>query len=125
MYEDLYNVNGSQAVDNYYIRRLPIHLEMAERRPMERGDIVSALTLVLIFMSIMAGREMGSFYAGYDELKSLKVLFRVSEEDMSVYLRDVRGNRLTVLIDGTSGRVSFYEGSPSYAELVEEEGETR
>ena len=50
---------------------------------------MSALTLVLIFMSIMAGREVGSFYASYDELKSLKVFFRVSEEDMSVYLRDV------------------------------------
>jgi hypothetical protein len=34
---------------------------MAKPRPIERGDIVSALTLVLIFMSIMAGREMGSF----------------------------------------------------------------
>ena len=48
---------------------------MAKPRPIERGAIVSALTLVLIFMSIMAGREMGSFYASYEELKSLKELF--------------------------------------------------
>ena len=122
MYEGRYNVNGSQGVDNYYIRRLPIHLEMAERRPIERGDIVSALSLVLIFMSIMAGRELGSFYASYDELESLKVLFRVSEEDMSVYLRDVLtggapdlGFGLAITLPAVDDETKLVTETPDYA----------
>ena len=61
---------------------------MAKPRPVDDSDIVSALTLVLIFMSIMAGREIGGLYASYDEFKNLKVLFSVTEEEMSGYLRD-------------------------------------
>ena len=89
MYLDRYNVNDPRDVKNYYIRWHPIPLRMGKPRPIERSDIVSAVTLVLLFMSIMAGREMGSLYASYEELKSLKVLFSVSEEEMSGYLRDV------------------------------------
>ncbi len=55
---------------------------MAKPRPVDDSDIVSALTLVLIFMSIMAGREIGGLYASYDEFKNLKVLFSVTEEEI-------------------------------------------
>ncbi len=83
---------------------------------------MSALTLVLIFMSIMAGREMGSFYASYDELKSLKVLFRVSEEDMSVYLRDVLiggapdlGFGLAITLPAVDDETKLVTETPDYA----------
>jgi len=95
---------------------------MAKPGPIDRGDIVSALTLVLIFMSIMAGREMGSFYASYDELKSLKVLFRVSEEDMSVYLRDVLiggapdlGFGLAITLPAVDDETKLVTETPDYA----------
>ena len=58
-------------------------------KPFKRGEIISALTLVMLFFSVMAGREVGSFYASYDEMKSLKIFFKVTEEEMSSYLRDV------------------------------------
>ena len=97
-------------------------MEMAKPRPLERGDIVSALTLVLIFISIMAGRELGSFYASYDELKSLKVLFRVSEEDMSVYLRDVLvggapdlGFGLAITLPAVDDETKLVTETPDYA----------
>ena len=115
-------MNGPQCVDNYYIQRLPTLLEMAKPRPIERGDIVSALTLVLIFMSIMAGREMGSYYASYGELKSLKVLFRVSEEEMSVYLRDVLsggapdlGFGLAITLPAVDDETKLVTETPDYA----------
>jgi len=95
---------------------------MAKPRPIERGDIVSALTLVLIFMSIMAGREMGSFYASYEELKSLKVLFRVSEEEMSGYLRDVLsggapdlGFGLAITLPSVDDETKLVTETPDYA----------
>ena len=95
---------------------------MAKPRPIERGDIVSALTLVLIFMSIMAGREMGSFYASYGELKSLKVLFRVSEEETSGYLRDVLsggapdlGFGLAITLPAIDDETKLVTETPDYA----------
>ncbi len=95
---------------------------MAKPRPIERGDIVSALTLVLIFMAIMAGREMGSFYASYEELKSLKVLFSVSEEEMSGYLRDVLsggvpdlGFGLAITLPAVDDETKLVTETPDYA----------
>jgi hypothetical protein len=95
---------------------------MAKPRPIERGDIVGALTLVLIFMSIMAGREMGSFYASYEELKSLKVLFSVSEEEMSGYLRDVLsggapdlGFGLAITLPAVDDETKLVTETPDYA----------
>ena len=61
---------------------------MAEQR-IQRDEIIGALTLVVLFLSIMAGREAGNFYASYEEMRSLKVLFRVEEEELSRYLRSV------------------------------------
>jgi len=61
---------------------------MAEQ-PIQRDEIIGALTLVILFLSVMAGREAGNFYASYEEMKSLKVLFRVEEEELSTYLRGI------------------------------------
>jgi hypothetical protein len=89
---------------------------------MERSDIVGALTLVLIFMSIMAGREVGSLYASYDELKSLKLLFSVTEEEMSGYLRDVLGGEaadlgfgLAITLPAVEDETRLVTETPDYA----------
>lgn len=94
---------------------------MAEPRTMDRGDILSAVTLVLLFLSIMAGREMGNFYASYEELKSLKVLFKVSEEEMSSYLRDVLGGGspdldvgLTITLPAVGTETKVVTETPDY-----------
>jgi hypothetical protein len=95
---------------------------MAKPGPVERGDIVSALTLALLFMSIMAGRELGSLYASYDELKSLKVLFSVTEEEMSGYLRDVLSGRapdlgfgLAITLPAVDDETRLVTETPDYA----------
>jgi len=95
---------------------------MAKPRPVERSDIVSALTLALIFMSIMAGREVGSLYASYDELKSLKVLFSVTEEETSGYLRDVLdgeapdlGFGLAITLPAVDDETRLVTETPDYA----------
>jgi len=95
---------------------------MAKSGPVERDDIVSALTLALIFMSIMVGREVGSLYASYDELKSLKVLFSVTEEEMSGYLRDVLsggapdlGFGLAITLPAVDDETKLVTETPDYA----------
>jgi hypothetical protein len=95
---------------------------MAKPRPLERSDVVSALTLALIFISIMAGREVGSLYASYDELKSLKVFFSVTEEEMSGYLRDVLGGEapdlgfgLAITLPAVDDETRLVTETPDYA----------
>ena len=68
---------------------MPKHSGMTETKPAQRDEIVGALILVLMFAAIMIGREAGNFYASYEEMKSLKILFRVEEEELSDYLRGV------------------------------------
>lgn len=95
---------------------------MAKPRPVERSDILSALTLALIFISIMAGREVGSLYASYNELRSLKVLFSVTEEEMSGYLRDVLGGDaadlgfgLAITLPAVDDETRLVTETPDYA----------
>ena len=54
-----------------------------------RGEILSALVILILFISMVSGREIGRLYSTYDEMKGLKVFFQVTEEDMSNYLVDV------------------------------------
>jgi hypothetical protein len=58
-------------------------------KPVQRDEIIGALTLVILFIAVMIGREAGNFYASYEEMKSLKVLFDVDEGELSKYLRGV------------------------------------
>lgn len=53
-----------------------------------RGELVSALGLLILFIALLAGREAGNFYADYRELGNLKILLEVKEEDLSNYLLD-------------------------------------
>jgi hypothetical protein len=54
-----------------------------------RGEILSALVILILFISMVSGREIGRLYSTYDEMKGLKVFFKVTEEEMSNYLTDV------------------------------------
>jgi hypothetical protein len=62
---------------------------MPKDRPISRDELKGALTLILIFISVIGGRELGNFYANYQEMTKLKVLFEVKEEKLSRYIIDL------------------------------------
>jgi hypothetical protein len=43
---------------------------------------------VILFVSVIGGREIGNFYSSFREVSNLKVFFDVEEEELSRYLRD-------------------------------------
>src|SRR4030042_3186686 len=88
---------------------------MAETKHTQRDEIVGALMLVLLFATVMIGREAGNFYASYEEMKSLKVLFKIEEEELSGYLRGILGGETQELSVGIT--VTLPSGSDE-AELV-------
>lgn len=59
---------------------------MSRDRPINRDEVIGALTLLFLFISIVGGREIGNYYASYQEMTKLKVLFEVTEEELSRYL---------------------------------------
>ncbi|TRO55112.1 hypothetical protein E2P71_03215, partial [Candidatus Bathyarchaeota archaeon] len=59
---------------------------MSKEKPINRDDLIGALTLVILFISVVGGREIGNYYASYQEMTKLKVLFEVTEEELSRYI---------------------------------------
>ncbi len=55
----------------------------------ERDEVLSVLFMVLLFVSVLAGREIGSIYSSYGEVSELTVVFHLSEEEVAGYVRDV------------------------------------
>ncbi len=62
---------------------------MSEEKPISRDEIKGLLLLVLLFVSVVGGRWVGNYYAGFQEMTELKVLFEVSEEELSGYINSV------------------------------------
>jgi len=59
----------------------------------ERDEVISVLFMVLLFLSVLTGREIGNVYNGYREISHLSVAFHLGEEEIAGYIRDVlRGN---------------------------------
>jgi len=61
---------------------------MSEDRQIQRDDLKSVLLLVILFVSVIGGREIGNFASSFREISNLKVFFDVQEEELSRYLRD-------------------------------------
>jgi len=55
----------------------------------ERDELVSVLFMVLLFVSVLAGREIGGIYSSYGEVSELMVVFHLSEEEVAGYVRDI------------------------------------
>jgi hypothetical protein len=94
---------------------------MAKTKPIQRDEIIGALTLVIMFIAITVGRGAGNFYASYNEMKSLKVLFDVSEEELSSYLRGVMSGEtpdmkvgLTITLPSVSNVQGKVTSTPDY-----------
>lgn len=62
---------------------------MSKDKPINRDELIGALTLVVLFISVVGGREIGNYYASYQEMTRLKVLFEVTEEELSRYIVDL------------------------------------
>ncbi len=61
---------------------------MSGGRQIQKDDLKSVLLLVILFVSVIGGREIGNFYSSFKEVSNLKVVFEVKEEELSRYLRD-------------------------------------
>ena len=59
---------------------------MPEEKLINRDELIGVLTLVILFISVVGGREIGNYYASYQEMTRLKVLFEVTEEELSRYI---------------------------------------
>lgn len=62
---------------------------MTGSKPIRRDEITGILILILLFISVIGGREVGNYYANYQEMTELKILFEVSEEELSRYILDL------------------------------------
>jgi len=56
-----------------------------------RDDLRGVAVLVLLFVAVMGGRELGNLYSTYREIQGLQVVFQVSERDLASYLLAVQG----------------------------------
>jgi len=61
---------------------------MSEGRQIQKDDLISVMMLMIMFVSVISGREIGNFYSSFNEVSNLKVFFEVKEEELSRYLRD-------------------------------------
>jgi hypothetical protein len=62
---------------------------MSKEKQINRDEIRGLLLLVLVFVSVVGGRQLGNYYASYQEMTQLKVLFEVTEEELSRYINSV------------------------------------
>jgi len=61
---------------------------MSEGRQIQKDDLKSVLLLVIMFVSVIGGREIGNFYSSFRDISNLKVFFEVQEEELSRFLRN-------------------------------------
>ncbi|MBT7912619.1 hypothetical protein HN588_01780, partial [Candidatus Bathyarchaeota archaeon] len=61
---------------------------MSEGGRIQKDDLKSVLLLVIMFISVIGGREIGNFYSSFRDISNLKVFFEVQEEELSRYLRN-------------------------------------
>jgi len=61
---------------------------MSEGRQIQKDDLISVMMLMILFVSVIGGREIGNFYSSFNEVSKLKVFFEVKEEELSRYLRE-------------------------------------
>lgn len=54
---------------------------------MERDEFVNALIMVLFFLVLMTGREMGKIYSQFHEVSQLSIIFDVKEEELAGFVR--------------------------------------
>lgn len=86
-----------------------------------RSELISALSLVIIFLAALMGREMGTLYASFEEMESLEVYFDVPEEELAGYLMEVLEGKegkldvgLTITLPSASNEGEIVTETPDY-----------
>jgi hypothetical protein len=74
-----------------------------------------------LFVSIVGGREIGNYYASYQEMTKLSVLFEVTEEELSRYITDlIQGGEsdleigLIITAPGANNSANIVTDTPDY-----------
>lgn len=62
---------------------------MSQKKPKYRDDLKSVVFILILFVSVVGGREFGNFYSSYNGMTKLKVFFEVEEEELSRYLVEI------------------------------------
>ena len=96
---------------------------MPDGKPIQRDELIGALTLIILFVSVVGGREIGNYYASYQEMTRLKVLFEVTEEELSRYITGlVRGEDtdleigLIITAPGANNTADIVTSTPDYVD---------
>ena len=96
---------------------------MPRDKPIQRDELIGALTLIILFVSIVGGREIGNYYASYQEMTRLKVLFEVTEEELARYIIDlVQGENtdleigLIITAPGANNLADIVTDTPDYVD---------
>jgi hypothetical protein len=86
-----------------------------------RQDIISALSLIILFFAALTGREIGNIYSSFEEIQNLKILFDISEEELAIYLNEVLNGKdsaldvgLTVTLPKVSNEEGIITDTPDY-----------
>jgi len=92
-------------------------------KPIKRDELIGALTLIILFISVVGGREIGNYYASYQEMTRLKVLFEVTEEELSRYIIGlVQGENpdleigLIITAQGANNSANIVIDTPDYVD---------
>lgn len=99
------------------------HFLMSGDKPLQRDELIGALTLIILFVSIVGGREIGNYYASYQEMTRLTVLFEVTEEELSRYITGlVQGEQtdldigLIITAPGANNTADIVISTPDYVD---------
>ena len=96
---------------------------MSGDKPIQRDELIGALTLIILFVSVVGGREIGNYYASYQEMTRLKILFEVTEEELSRYIVDLTQGEnteleigLIITAQGANNSASIVTDTPDYVD---------
>jgi hypothetical protein len=106
---------------NYNIKPFPSQEDRDKMSTRERNELISALSLVIIFLAALMGKEMGNLYASFEEMESLEVYFDVPEEELADYLIGVLNGQdvdldvgLTITLPQESNMGRIVTETPDY-----------
>jgi len=54
---------------------------VAKHKLLSKDEVVRVLMLLLVFTAVLGGRELGNYYAKFESITKMKILFEVTEEE--------------------------------------------
>jgi len=56
---------------------------------LERDELISVLFMALLFIAVLAGRELGNIYGSFQEVSKLTVILELDEEETAAFLEKI------------------------------------